>query len=167
MPALRAPSGVPAAASGLHVVQLAAIRLGVRPPSTAPEDLLDSVRDEHRRARIVRHLHTGGLTEADLRVLAELTPLNLYRPNNVDFDPFEPFRQNVLAIALVGSVTASGVESRYVLVLDYGEREVTVADPAGEGLVTTSRDSFLQSWRRAQRRGLSWVDLVTPTTSPA
>jgi hypothetical protein len=143
-------------------VQLAAIRLGLRPPSTTPEDLLGGLGDEVRRARIARKLATGGLLEADLRALADVACLHLYRPNKLDYDPFEPFGRHVLSIALVGRATPAGIESRYVLVLDYREREVELADPAGEGLVTLARDSFLASWKLAERRGLSWVGLVTP-----
>ena len=164
MPDLKVPSGVPAASSGLHVLQLAAIRLGVRPASTAPEDLLGGVRDERRRARIERNLATSGLLEADLRALADAAHLHLYRPNKVDFDPFEPLGSNILPIALVGRETPLGIESRYVLVLDYGEREVLLADPAGDGLVTRARDSFFASWKLAERRGLPWVGLVSPVS---
>ena len=167
MPALRVPSGVPVAASGLHVVQLAAIRLGVRPPETFPEDLLGSVLDERRLARIARHLQIGGLIEADLRLLAGVAQLNLYRPNKLDFDPFEPFGRNVLPLALIGRAALSGIETRYVLVVEYGQRDVRVADPAGEGLVRLDHDSFWASWKLAERRGLSWVGLVAPMSSPA
>jgi hypothetical protein len=161
MPTLRVPSGVPAAASGLHVVQLAAIRLGMRTSSMAVEDLLGGVDDDRRRARTARHLQGGGLIEADLRVLAGVALLHLYRPNKLDYDPFEPVGPNVLPIALVGRVALSGLESRYVLVLEYGQQDVVVADPAGEGLVKLDRDSFWEAWKLAKRRGLSWVGLVT------
>ncbi len=162
---LRVPSGVPSASSGLHVVQLAAVRLGVRPPSTTPEDLLGSVDDARRRGPIERHLATRGLLEADLRALARVAPLHLYRPNKLDYDPFESFGRNVLPIALVGRATRSGTDCRYVLVLHDEEREVRLADPAGEGLVTLGRDSFLAAWKLAQRRGLSWVGLVAPISN--
>lgn len=165
MPELQVPSGAPAASSGIHVVHLAAIRLGVRPPLTTPEDLVSRLGDARRRARIERNLATSGLIEADLRALADVVPLHLYRPNKVDFDPFEPFGRHVLPIALVGRATASGIESRYVLVLDYRQREVLLADPAGEGRVTLARDSFWASWKLGQRRGLSWVGLVTPIST--
>jgi len=165
---LRVPSGVPSASSGLHVVQLAAVRLGVRPPSTTAEDLLGSVDDARRRGPLERRLATGGLLEADLRALAKVAPLHLYRPNKVDYDPFESLGRNVLPIALVGREKASGIDDRYVLVVHDGEREVCLADPAGEGLVTLGRDSFLAAWRLAQRRGLPWVGLVAPiSTHPA
>jgi hypothetical protein len=154
LPEVQVPSGVSSARSGLHVMQLAAVRLGVRPPSVPPEDLLGSVRDARRRARI----------EADLRTLADAAHLQLYRPNKVDIDPFEPLGSNILPIALVGRETPLGIESRYVLVLDYGEREVLLADPAGDGLVTRARDSFFASWKLAERRGLPWVGLVSPVS---
>jgi hypothetical protein len=164
LPELEVPSGVSPARSGLHVMQLAAIRLGVCPPLATPEDLLNGLGDARRRARIERNLATSGLLEGDLRALADVARLHLYRPNKVDFDPFEPLGGNILPIALVGRATAQGIESRYVLVLDYGEREVGLADPAGDGLVARARDSFLASWRLGQRRGLSWVGLATPTS---
>ncbi|MEI9948231.1 MAG: hypothetical protein WDO74_04455 [Pseudomonadota bacterium] len=162
---LRVPTGAAASTSGLHVMQLAAIRLGVCPPSTTPEDLLGAVSDKRRRARIARGLAAGGLIEADLRALADAMSLHLYRPNKVDFDPFDPFGRDTLPIALVGRAALSGIERRYVLVLDYGEHAVKVADPAGEGLVTSTRDSFRASWKLAERRDLSWVGLVTPTST--
>jgi len=152
------------ASSGLHVMQLAAVRLG-GPPSATPEDLLGGVRDERRRARIERNLTTSGLLEADLRALADVAHLHLYRPNKVDFDPFEPLGSNILPIALVGRERASGIESRYVLVVDYGVGDVLIADPAGEGLVNLARESFLASWKLAARRGLSWVGLVAPMST--
>jgi hypothetical protein len=110
-------------------------------------------------------LATGGLLEADLRVLADGASLHLSRPNKVAFDPFEPFGRHVLPIALVGRATPAGIESRYVLVLDYREWEVELADPACEGLVTLTRDSFWTSWKLAERRGLSWVGLLTPMSN--
>ncbi len=161
MPALQVPSGVRAASSGLHVVQLAAIRLGVS-STTTPAHLIEGVRDDRRRALIDRHLQAGGLIEADLRLLAGVAQLHFYRPNKLDFDPFEPFGRHVLAIALVGRSTPAGIESRYVLVVEYGRRDVVIADPADEGLTTLGRDSFWASWKLAERRGLSWVGLVTP-----
>lgn len=164
LPELQVPPSVSLARSGLHVMQLAAVRLGVRPPSATPEDLLGGVRDERRRARIERNLATSGLLEADLRALADAAHLHLYRPNKVDFDPSEPLGSNILPIALVGRETPLGIESRYVLVLDYGEREVLLADPAGDGLVTRARDSFFASWKLAERRGLPWVGLVSPVS---
>jgi hypothetical protein len=167
LPELHVPSGVPMASSGLHVLQLAAIRLGVRPPSTTPEDLLGGVRDARRRARIEHNLATSGLLEADLRALADVARLHLYRPNKVDFDPFEPLGRHVLPMALVGCARPSGIESRYVLVLDYGVDEVLTTDPAGEGLVTLTRDSFWASWKLAERRGLSWVGLVSAVSNPS
>ncbi len=166
MPDLRVPSGVAASASGVHVVQLAAIRLGTRSQSTTPKDLLGALNDERRRARIGRGLAANGLIEADLRALADVAQLHLYRPNKLNYDPFEPFGRNVLPIALVGKAAVSGIESRYVLVLDYGDHTVKVADPAGQGLMTITRDSFWASWKLAQRRDLSWVGLVTPTSTP-
>ena len=51
-----------------------------------------------------------------------------------------------------------------MLVLEYGASGVLMADPAGEGLVTLDRDSFWGAWKLAERRGLSWVGLVTPTS---
>jgi hypothetical protein len=164
LPELEVPSGVSPARSGLHVMQLAAIRLGVGVPSTTPDDLLGGALDARRRARIERNLATTGLLEADLRALADVARLHLYRPNKVDFDPFEPLGSNILPIALVGKATDQGIESRYVLVLDYGVGEVLIADPAGDGLVTRARDSFLAAWKLGQRRGMSWVGLVTPTS---
>lgn len=166
MPQLRVPSGVPAEASGLHVMHLAAIRLGMCLPAARPEDLLDAVNDERRRTRMGRGLAAGGLVEADLRVLADRVSLHLYRPNKADFDPFEPLGRDVLPIALVGRAALSGIERRFVLVLDYGEHAVTVADPAGRGFVTMKRESFWSAWKLAERRGIAWVGLVTPMSIP-
>ncbi len=164
-PELQVPSGLPASTSGLHALHLAAIRLGVRPSAMDAHELVNGATDERTRSRIERRLKADGLTEADLRVLADAVPLNLWRPNRMDFDPFEPFARNVLPIALVGRAALSGTESRYVLILEYGQRDVVVADPAGEGLVTLDRDSFWSAWKLAERRGLSWVGLVTPMSS--
>ena len=166
-PELQVPSGLPASTSGLHALHLAAIRLGVRPSAMNAHELLNGVSDDRTRSRIERRLKTDGLTEADLRVLADVVPLNLWRPNKLDFDPFEPLGRNVLPLALVGKAGRSGIESRYVLVLDYGASGVLMADPAGEGLVTLDRDSFWGAWKLAERRGLPWVGLVSPMSSPA
>lgn len=164
MPELRVPSGVPPARSGLHVMQLAAVRLGVGPTSATPEDLLAGVGDA-RRASIERKLASAGLLEADLRVLADVASLHLYRPNKLTFDPFEPLDVDTLPIALVGRATRSGIEARYVLVLEYGDHEVLLADPAAGGLVPLARNSFWAAWKLAERRGLSWVGLVTRKSS--
>jgi hypothetical protein len=166
VPELRVPSGVPAEASGLHVMHLAAIRLRMCLPAAMPEDLLGAVNDERRRARIGRGLAAGGLMEADLRVLSDALSLHLYRPNKPDFDLFEPLGRDVLPLALVGRAAPSGIERRYVLVLECGQRDVMVADPAGEGLVTLDRDSFWSAWKLAERRGIAWVGLVTPMSIP-
>lgn len=142
-------------------MQLTAIRLGVR-TSTTPEDLLNGVADARRRGQIDRHLASSGLVEGDLRALANAVPLHLYRPNKLDYDPFEPLGRTILPIALVGRASAYGIESRYVLILDYGHQGVVMADPAGDGLVSLARDSFLAAWKLGERRALPWVGLVTP-----
>ena len=37
--------------------------------------------------------------------------------------------------------------------------------PWGDGFVTLDRDSFWASWKLAERRGLSWIGLVTPMSA--
>lgn len=163
---LQVPCGLTPSSSGLHALHLAAIRLGVRPLASPPQELLDAVVNERTRSRIDRRLKADGVTEADLRVLADVAPLNLWRPNLMDFDPFEPSARETLPVALIGNTTASGIECRYVLVLDSGMSGVLLADPGGGGLVTLDRNSFLAAWKLGERRGRSWVALVYPVSTP-
>jgi hypothetical protein len=162
-PELHVPAGVPARSSGLHVVHLAGVRLGVIPTGAKAEDLLEQVKDEKIRARIDAHLGKDGLTEGDVRALVDTVPMNLWRPNVSAFEPFEPFEpldDRTLTVLVIGETKAAEVERRYVLILDHHGDQLVVADPAGPGLTTVARTEFNEAWKVGAVRGRPWVALV-------
>lgn len=148
---LDVPSGVPAAASGLHVVRVAAVHLGALPASSTAAAILASVEDPARE-RIEQRLQDEGVTEADMRVLGDAASVFVSRPNIIEFDPLEPINDRIMTILLVRGL-GSVIERRYVLVLDYGAQRVEVADPAGEGRMTFSPTDLRRAWRLGARPG--------------
>jgi hypothetical protein len=161
VPEMFVPSGIAAAASGLHVVYLAALRLGTVSPDLAPLALVRGIADEKRRNRIKAHLHHGGLTDGDMRAVAEAAGLFLWRPNKLDFDPFEPADDRTLSVLQVGKAAGARVERRYVLILDNQGTEIDLADPAGDGLTVTTPPELTSAWKLGARRGRSWTATVS------
>jgi hypothetical protein len=159
-PKLQVPKGLPAASSGLHVVHVAAVRLGVLPANSQPEGLVDGIENERLRARIKTRMQDGGLHDADLRILADVAALSVWRPNRWDGDPFEQFSDRVLPLAAVGKATEGGVERRYLLVVEHTETEILIADPSGNGLVIIAREELLESWKLGSKRGVPWLGMV-------
>jgi hypothetical protein len=159
-PELHVPKGLPAACSGLHVVHLAAVRLGVLPPSSKPEGLVDRIENNWILARIKTRLQDGGLHDADVRILADVAGLSVGRPNKWDGDPFEPFSDRVLPLAVVGKATKAGIERRYLLVVEHTATKILVADPAGYGLANIAHSDLLEWCKLGAKRGIPWIGLV-------
>lgn len=157
---LDVPSGVPAAASGLHVVHLAAVCLGALPATATTASILAGV-EGRARERIDQRLLEEGVTEADMRVLGDAANVFVSRPNIVEFDPLEPIDDRIMTILLVGRL-GSVIERRYVLVLDHGGEGVEIADPAGDGRVTFPPAELREAWRLGARRGgRPWMGTVS------
>lgn len=157
---LDVPSGVPAAASGLHVVRVAAIHLGARPASCTAATILAGV-EGRPRERIEARLQGDGMTEADMRVLGDAAKVFVGRPNIVDFDPLEPINDRIMTLLLVGQL-GSVIERRYILVLDNATQGVEVADPAGGGRVTFRPAELRRAWQDGARPGgRPWLGTVS------
>lgn len=148
---LDVPSGVPAAASGLHIVHVAALHLGALPASSTAAAILAGV-EGPARERIDARLVEECLTEADMRVLGDAAGLFVSRPNIIEFDPVEPINDRIMSLLLVRGI-GSVIERRYILVLGHGAQGVEVADPAGEGRVTFSPTELRRAWRLGARPG--------------
>lgn len=61
VPDLAVPSGIPASRSGLVMLHLAAVRLGLVEPGSQAELLVENVTDSEIQERIEDHLTRGGL----------------------------------------------------------------------------------------------------------
>jgi hypothetical protein len=158
--ALDVPSGVPAAASGLHVVHVAAVHLGALPATATAASILAAV-EATTSARIDQRLLEDGPTEADMRVLGDAARVFVSRPNLIDFDPLEPITDRIMTILLVRGL-GSLLERRYVLVLDHGAQGVEVADPAGDGRRTYPAAELRRAWRLGARPdGRPWMGTVS------
>ena len=83
------PRGIPASRSGLVLLQLAAVKLGVVAPRSEAEALLEGITDGQFKWRVEEHLTHGGLTDRDLQRLGDANGLFFSRPMKLDGDPFE------------------------------------------------------------------------------
>ncbi len=156
---------VPAAASALHVVHTAAIVLGTVTPDTKADDLVGRVGDEEHRAQMLARTRLGGLTDADLRVLSEVAGLFHGRARKLDdFDPFEPINDRILKVLRFGQRRDRVVERRHVLLLDRLRDQVTIADPAGEGVTTMSCKDAEAAWKLGGVRGIRWLGTLSRST---
>jgi len=132
------------------------------PANSTPEGLVDGIENDQHRARIKARTLGGGLHEADLRLLAGVAALGIWRPNKQQGDPFEPFSDRILALAAVGKTTEAGLERRYLLVVEHAKNEILIADPAGYGLATVVHGELLAWCKLGSKRGVPWVGLVGP-----
>lgn len=140
--------GVPVAASGLHVMHAAAVVLEVLPTETSPQDLVARVSDERQRTRIQAHLVRGGLSDGDLRALADSTGMFFGRSMKTDdIDPFEPISPGILTVLRLGDDRGGEVTRRFVLLLDRRGDRLMIADPSGPGVVTIGRRTLVAAWR--------------------
>jgi hypothetical protein len=156
-PALRVPVGVPAAASGLHVVHAAAVHLRTVPTDATPDDLVARIKDDLRRQKIMSRADRGGLTDGDLRVLSMAGGMFLGRAMKFgDFDPFEP-SDHILTMLKIGARTGERIERRFVLMLDRRADEITVADPGGDGEVTMQERELDAAWKLGATTRVPWL----------
>lgn len=161
VPELRVPVGVTISRSGLVVLHLAAVKLGVVEPGTEPKVLLENVRDAKVKKRIAEHLDRGGLADGDLRHLVDASGSLLHRPRfRPEDDPFEIHSDDALPMLLLGQENGDKIERRHVLVIDDQDDVITVADPAGAGLVKFTRDNLTAAWKLEARRGVLWLGSV-------
>jgi hypothetical protein len=149
-----------AAASGLHVIHVAAVHFGVMSSDTTPEALVESVADVRIRGRIESHVHRGGATDGDLRVLSDTAGLFFCRATKIDFDPLEPFSISYLVVLVVGAENHDRLIRRHVLILARSGDEITVADPAGKGLTIVAAGELRRTWKLAALRTPAWVGSV-------
>ena len=56
----------------------------------------------------------------------------------------------------------SGIECRYLLVVEHAENENLIADPAGCGLAIIAHGELLEWCKLGSKRGVAWVGLVGP-----
>lgn len=156
-------SGVPAPASGVHVLHAAGTLLGTLTADAKPDVLTERVTDLTIRSRIDRHLRKGGLTDGDLRALGMALRLSVGRSLKLDdTDPFEPINSDILSVLRLGRHDGSRVELRYALLLDRSGDRLRVADPAGQGIVELSvGGEVATAWELGARGGKPWLGTVS------
>ena len=156
-------SGVPAAASGVHVLHTAGILLGTITGDANPEALLERLTDLTVRNRIDGHLRKGGLTDGDLRALGRALRLSVGRSWKLDdSDPFEPINADILSILRLGRHDGSKVELRYALLLDRSGDRVKLSDPAGQGIVDMQvSGEVATAWELGAFGGKPWLGTVS------
>jgi hypothetical protein len=159
--ALQVPASVSAAASGLHVVHLAGVRLGVVVQQSEPEALVNRVEDARVRQRIEAHGFKRGLTDGDMRALADAGSLFLGREMRLDdHDPLEPINERILRILKVCKRIGREVERRYVLLLDRHLQRIDVADPGGIGVASIAVAELRAAWKLGAT-GRPWVATIS------
>jgi hypothetical protein len=158
----RVEVGVPLAASGLHIVHVAGLYFDTLPPTSMPNDVLARVRPRTLRGKLDDHLGRDGLSDADLRLLADESGLFFGRCVKIDFDPFESISDQFLEVFRIGSDPPGPAQQRHVLLLDNQGDEFIVADPAGAGLTTMSLVKLKTAWTRGVLKGISWLGTLSP-----
>lgn len=168
VPDLVIPSGIPASRSGLVMLHLAAVKLGLVEPGSRAEVVVANVADSKIRKRIEDHLNRGGLMDGDLHRLADANGMFASRATKIDFDPFELHSDRWVQVLRVGGIVKGKVERRYVIVLDdHDLTEFTLADPAGDGRVKVTRDELTEQWKLGAKKGVKWVGTISgPSRSP-
>ena len=156
------PRGIPASRSGLVLLHLAAVKLGVLAPGSEAELLVEEITDGKIRQRVEAHLVRGGLKDGDLQRLGDANGMFFSRPMNLPFDPFELHSDRWVQLLRIGRVMKTKVERRYVAILDdHDLTELTLADPAGDGLVRLARDELTEAWKLGAMKGVTWVGTVS------
>lgn len=151
---------VAAGISGLHVMHATAILVGAMPTGSSPQHLLDKVSDERRRAKITAHVQGAGLHDSDLRVLGDAIRVFFGRATKLDdIDPLEPISPEILTLLKFGRAREGFVERRLVLLLTRRGDEITIADPAGEGVVEMPIKDAKAALELAAAHGRPWVGM--------
>lgn len=161
VPELDVPSGLPARASGLVVLHLAAVRLGVIRPGSKPGDLVENIKDDVIKRRVERNLARDGLIDADLRAVGDANGMFVSRSTKIDYDPFEVWSDHTLPMLKLGRASGGKIERRHVLIIDDRSDAITVADPAGSGLTRFTRRKLKAAWKLGARNGVPWVGSVS------
>ncbi len=156
------PRGIPASRSGLVLLHVAAVKLGVVAPGSEAEALVEGITDGQFKRRVEEHLAHGGLTDRDLQRLGDANGMFFYRPTKLDFDPFELQSDRWVQLLRIGRIVKTKVERRYVIILDdHDLTELTLADPAGDGLVKLTRGELTEAWKLGALKGVTWVGTVS------
>ena len=154
--------GVPAGASGVHVMHVGAILLAAMAAGTCHEDLVAKVGDQGRRARIAAHVENGGLLDSDLRALGDAAGLFFSRATKLDdWDPFEPISDRILTMLKLGRLRGGVVERRFVLVLKRQRDRITLADPSGSGVAEVELGALQVEWKLGTNGRHAWVGAIS------
>ncbi len=156
-PKLNIPSGVAAAESGLHVIHLAAVLLGVVAPDSRAEYLVERIKDVKIKDRIQGHLRGKGLADGDMRTLCSGVGLYMSRSFTFECDPFEPIGPGYFSIFKTEKIVTEKVESKFVLLLEHRGDKLGLADPAGNGFITVTLRELHEACRPRGRRRIPWV----------
>lgn len=164
-PLPKVASGVRPAASGVHALHAAAVLLGAVDPDVPAEDLVARVADHMVRARIEPRLAGGQtLTDHDLRALGEGVGLFLGRANVME-RPFEPINDDIYTVLKFGRPDGDHVEGRVVLLVDRLGDRVTIADPAGAGVVKMTVGEGEEALGLGATKGKPWIGTVSRWTT--
>ncbi len=159
-PELNIPSGTKPAASGLHVIHLAAVQLGALAPDSRAEQLLERIGDVQIQERIHDHVQYRGLTGKDMKALGNGNGLYLYRTYKFACElptPVESIGLGSVTILKLGKGAAGKVETRFVLVIADRGNEIDIADPVGRGLTRTTPSELTEAWKLGGIRGKPWI----------